>query len=173
MKQLMLALAVAASFPAMALDRGTNGQGRSYVSGGVTPDEVAMINSEKGRYPLSILTAARTGAYLSDVRIQIIDDRSNVVLDTVMDGPWLLADLPPGRYQVQATDNATVKRMPVSLRAGEHRQTAFYFDTNDDVEKPTAASAQATEDADLATRVTQSGPIESGADTAASQQPNQ
>jgi hypothetical protein len=169
MKRLILAVAAAASFPAIALVRGTNDQGREFVSGGVTPDEVATIAGEKSRYPLSILTAAQgSGAYLSDVHVRITDGRSQPVLDTVMDGPWLLVDLPPGRYLVEAsTDEADAKRSTIALRAGEHRQAAFYFDTHDDVEAPSAASDQASDDADRATGVTEGAPTESDPESVA------
>jgi hypothetical protein len=56
------------------------------------------------------------------------------VLDTVMDGPFLLADLPAGRYQVEAALGDKAHQNSVTVGAGGLRQTVFYFDTHDEVE---------------------------------------
>jgi hypothetical protein len=158
LKSLALALGVAAALPALALTQGNGDLGRPFVSGGVTSDEIAMINSQKSQFSLSILTVAQgSGAYLADVHVRITDDHSQQVLNTTMDGPYLLVDLPAGRYQVEATLGSTVRTTTVALRGNEHRQTAFQFDTHDQVETPTAASHEASDQADQATGVSESG----------------
>jgi len=130
MKRIALLLALACSLqPAGAMLRGTTDLGVPFVSGGVGTEEVATLSDEKKRYSLAILTAAKgSGAFLADVRIRISDEHSKVVLDTVMDGPWLLVDLPAGRYQVEASVNTLVQKKSVTFSAGDHRETVFYFD---------------------------------------------
>jgi hypothetical protein len=136
MRHIALLLALAWSLqPAAAMLRGTTDLGGPFVSGGVGTEEVATLSDEKKRYALAILTAAKgSGAFLADVRIRISDEQSKLVLDTVMDGPWLLVDLPAGRYQIEATQNARAQKKVVTFSAGDHRQTVFYFDTQDQVE---------------------------------------
>jgi hypothetical protein len=158
LKSLALAVGVAAALPALALTQGNGDLGQRFVSGGVTSDEVAMIKSEKSQFPLSILTVAQgTGAYLADVHVRITDAHSQQVLDTTMDGPYLLVDLPAGRYQVEATLGSTVRTTTIALRGNDHRQTAFYFDTHDQVETPTTATHEASDQADQATGVVSEG----------------
>jgi hypothetical protein len=136
MKTIALALAsVCCLQPVCAMDRGTTELGRSYMSGGVGAEEMSALNAERGQYALAILTASKgSGAFLGDVHIRITDEQSRQVLDTVMDGPWLLVDLPAGRYQVEADHAAVVKKSTVALGASGHQQTVFYFDTHDEVE---------------------------------------
>jgi hypothetical protein len=141
MRHIALLLALAWSMqPAAAMLRGTTDLGGLFVSGGVGTEEVATLSDEKKRYTLAILTAAKgSGAFLADVRIRISDEQSKLVLDTVMDGPWLLVDLPAGRYQIEASQNeasqnARAQKKAVAFSAGDHRQTVFYFDTHDQVE---------------------------------------
>jgi hypothetical protein len=136
MKRIALMLALAWLLqPAGAMQRGTTEQGRPFVTGGVGAEEMDTLNSEKKQYALAILTASKgSGAFLADVHIRITDAQSRQVLDTVLDGPWLLVDLPPGRYQVEATLNSRVQKNVVTLGIGDHHQAAFYFDTHDDVE---------------------------------------
>jgi len=130
MRHIALLLALAWSLqPAAAMLRGTTDLGVPFVSGGVGTEEVATLSDERKRYSLAILTAARgSGAFLADVRIRISDEHSTLVLDTVMDGPWLLVDLPAGRYQVEASAKSVMQKKFVTFSAGDHRQTVFYFD---------------------------------------------
>jgi hypothetical protein len=121
--------------PADAMVRGTTDLGRSYVSGGVGGEEMNSLNSERAQYTVSILTASKgTGAYLSGARIVITDGKSGPILETVMDGPWLLVDLPAGSYQVEATYGDKAQSSKFTFAAGGRRQTVFYFDTHDQVE---------------------------------------
>jgi hypothetical protein len=121
--------------PAGAMERGTTDLGRPFVTGGVGQEEIDALNSEKKQYALAILTAAvGSGAFLADVHIRITNEQSKPVLDTTMEGPWLLVDLAPGRYQVEAVLNSRVQKNAVTLGAGEHHETVFHFDTHDEVE---------------------------------------
>jgi hypothetical protein len=136
MRNIALMLALAWSLqPIAAMERGTTDLGVPFVSGGVGTEEVATLSDERKRYTLAILTAAKnSGAFLADVRIRISDARLKLVFDTVMDGPWLLIDLPAGSYEIEATQDSRVQKKFVTFTAGDHRQTVFYFDTHDQVE---------------------------------------
>ncbi len=56
----------------------------------------------------------------------MVDAANKVVLDTLTEGPWLLAKLPAGSYQVnatygRATEHRTVAVAPASLRTLDFR----------------------------------------------------
>jgi len=144
-RQLVLGLALAATLPAAwPLTRGTTDLGQAFVSGGITPDEIDALKDEKKQYSLAVLTVARgSGAYLSDVHVTIVDAKQQRVLDTVMDGPWLLVNLPAGRYRVRAALGSVEQEQAVALGAQDHRQANFSFDTHDEVEKPNKADSDA------------------------------
>jgi len=130
----MLVLAWALQ-PAGAMERGITEVGPPFVSGGVGLEEATALNDEKSHYALAILTATKgSGAFLAHVRIRITDEKSNQVLDTVMDGPWLLVDLAAGRYQVEAFQDTRTQTNVVTFGAGDHRQTVFYFTARDEAE---------------------------------------
>ncbi len=40
-------------------------------------------------------TERDTGNYVTGVKVSVIDSKENAVIDTVSDGPWLLAQVPP------------------------------------------------------------------------------
>lgn len=74
----------------------------SYVSGGVGRDELLTIRSMRKEFNLKMEFSAASGEFLADVKVSLIDNKGNVLLDTVSDGPCLYADIPTGRYKVKA-----------------------------------------------------------------------
>ena len=75
-----------------------------------------------------------------------------------MDGPYLMANLPAGRYQIEASMDGMVRKQTVAIGGRGLAQTTSAFDTRDQVEHPSEASAQATDEANQATGITASGP---------------
>jgi hypothetical protein len=126
---------------AHGLERGTSATGVALASGGSSREEQEMLYAERQRYSFWLTTAARhSGAYLAGVRVRITEaDGSKRVLEHVMDGPWLFADLPLGRYEVEAillherTGRLEIQRASTQIHAGDHHQMVLYFSTGDDV----------------------------------------
>lgn len=87
----------------------------TYLCGGVGEEEAAYMKKEAKGYDLMLTFAARDGAYLADVDVDIKDAKGNSVLQTACDAPILLVDLPrSGTYRVRAETagyqlNKTVK----------------------------------------------------------------
>jgi hypothetical protein len=84
--------------------RGSTEAGVTFLSGGVTADDRTSMYVERGRYNLWVTTVAKpSGAYLTDARLRVVDVNTNkAVLERTMDGPWLFARLPAGKYDVSA-----------------------------------------------------------------------
>jgi hypothetical protein len=129
--------------------RETTPGGVALLLGGITVDDRVAMHAERQRFNLWVATVAKpSGAYLSDVRLRIVNakDRS-VVLERTMPGPWLMAALPPGRYELAATYAADdspvgvqILSSVVSLAAKGLRQAVLRFDStsqvNPDMERP-------------------------------------
>jgi len=140
MRYLALCLLCTLALPAAALTRGTTQLGQAFVSGGITPDEIATIKDEGKQYSVAVLTVAKgTGAYLADVHVTIVDKDDRAVLDTMMDGPWLLVNLPAGHYKLNAEYDGVKQQRPIAVKAEDHQRLEFTFDTHDEVEKPASA----------------------------------
>ncbi len=77
--------------------------GVMYVTGGVSSDAVDLLKSMEKDFNLKLVFANTSGAYLSDVKVTIVDGSGHVVLDTTSEGPLLMAKLPAGGYRVDAT----------------------------------------------------------------------
>jgi hypothetical protein len=140
-RRLGLSFAVAgllACSGAFALQQGVTPDGRLFVSGGVSDAEIAALQSRRPEFSLWIVTAAsRSGAYLADARVTITSEaRQRVVFEGELDGPWLMIDLPLGRYTVEARVSGQVQKQATTIHAGDHHQMIFRFDTGDEVPQP-------------------------------------
>ena len=136
---------------AFALQRGTTPAGGAYVSGGISESEQAMLRAERSTHTFWLITAAKgSGAYLADVLVRITDARNGQpVLEHRLDGPFLMVDLPPGRYRVEATVPKNRRGVPetqrttIAVSKGGLQQSVLYFDTGDLTEADLAASEAA------------------------------
>ncbi len=119
---------------ANALTSGTTLQGRAFVSGGVSAEELVQLHEKRDNFSLWVVTAAkRSGAHLADVRLRITDADNRSVFDGKLDGPWLLIDLPLGRYSVQASLNGQTQQRFTTIHPADHHQVFFYFDLPDEL----------------------------------------
>ena len=119
---------------AQAMQEGATAAGLRYVSGGVSDSEQASLHAQRKRFSLWVITAAKkSGAYLSDVRVKVTDSQQHVVFDAPLDGPWLLIDLPLGRYSMEARLNGATQQRVTTIHPGDHHQAFFYFDVDADV----------------------------------------
>lgn len=102
----------------------------SYMSGGVGEDEAAALKRAAAGYPLELQFVQRAiprDEFLADVNVKIRDRSRTVVLDAVSQGPFLLARLPPGTYQIEADHDGVLKRQTVEIRAGKHERAVFVW----------------------------------------------
>jgi hypothetical protein len=134
MKRLLLAVAcLLAAAPAFALVEGRTAQDRPFVSGGVDAGELADLRTKQPFFSVSVLTAARSGAHLAGVRVRILDAAGKPVLDTEMDGPYLLVDLAPGRYRLQATHEGETQSRMLTVQPGKSQRLVLYFKSDAEV----------------------------------------
>jgi hypothetical protein len=89
----------------------------AYITGGVGASGRAEIEAVQDRYSLKLVFAYTNGEFLAEVNVVITDIAGNTLVSTDADGPWLLAKLPAGRYQVAATVDGETKTEQVSVPA--------------------------------------------------------
>ena len=83
------------------------------VSGGIGVDEAAAIKQMSSRYPLRVVMSRPDGHYRVAEWLAIARPGGSVVVEIEGAGPWVLADLPPGRYTLQATFGGHEQRRSV------------------------------------------------------------
>ena len=113
----------------------------SFISGGVGEDEAAAMKSAAAGYPLElqfVQKATPRDEFLADVKVRITDRARNVLLDAVASGPFLLAKLPAGTYQIEADHVGVVKRQTVDIRPGKHQRSVFVWSATDETRQSMA-----------------------------------
>lgn len=106
-----------------------------YISGGISGDEVTQFKSRAKEYLMEIVFVQKADAadndrieeYLADVQLQIKDSKGNVVVNTTTEGPFFLADLPLGKYQIIADHDGVVKQNVVKITARKHQRLVFLW----------------------------------------------
>ncbi|MDR3514324.1 MAG: hypothetical protein P4M00_00790 [Azospirillaceae bacterium] len=80
--------------------------GVTFVSGGVDSDNMKAMHEIAKNYNVQLLFAGKgSGEYLADVQVRLVGAHEKPIIDTLADGPYFLAQLEPGRYQLTATYN--------------------------------------------------------------------
>jgi hypothetical protein len=107
-----------------------------FVSGGISSDEVIQFKSRAKEYLFEIVFVQKAVAednnrieeYLAEVQLKITDSKGNIVVDTTTEGPFFLADLPLGKYQISAEHDVVIKNNVVRIAANKHQRIVFLWD---------------------------------------------
>ena len=95
--------------------------GISYVTGGFGENMAAAFKAAEASYPLGLTFAEDAGGgprpYVADVAVQIRRD-DQLVFDVASAGPFLLVQLPPGSYVVEATYQGRKQSIRANIREG-------------------------------------------------------
>ena len=107
----------------------THRQGEvSYLSGGIGLSESDAIKHVAKAYPLElefVLKAKPKDEYLANVKVRIKDAHDKTVLKTTAGGPFLLAKMPAGKYQVSADRDGKVIHRQIDIAANGHQRVVF------------------------------------------------
>jgi hypothetical protein len=99
-----------------------------YVQGGVGEEERQMLQALKKDFGLELIFAAKGGGnFLADVDLTIRDAKGQEVLRTTVDAPIFMAQLPPGRYTVEAQYDGQVQKRSIAVKSKGTQQMALYF----------------------------------------------
>jgi len=110
----------------LALSHGSvNAADVPYVMGGVGADERQELLAKEKEHNLKVVVAEVGGDFLSDVTLVIESAKKESVLSAKMEGPILLAKLPPGTYTVRATSDDKTMTKSVTVTAQGLRTVDF------------------------------------------------
>ena len=81
----------------------TSPVGTKYVVGGVGDDERQAMRTAYKHYKLRVEIAEKGGAYSADMQLKLRDAQGKELVDVLVDGPWLLVDIPSGVYTLEVS----------------------------------------------------------------------
>jgi hypothetical protein len=138
MQRTLAALILAACLtPAAVLAAPTPKQqnGITYVNGGVGEEEQAAMKAQRADYNLLLTFATKqSGAYRSDVQLDITDAKGANLVTVANSGPMFFAKLPPGTYRISAAaEGKTFKR---TVKVGSAPKEIVLHWENDNPDDP-------------------------------------
>ncbi|MDQ3187497.1 MAG: hypothetical protein M3Q28_01160 [Pseudomonadota bacterium] len=100
---------------AAAISEGRTANDRGYVSGGIGLEESERMKQMADKFSLQLIVSSRSGAYLADTQVTILNASSQKILDIQLNAPWLLVDLAPGTYRVLIAHAGSTQERNVTL----------------------------------------------------------
>ncbi len=122
----------------------------TYMSGGISESEATLMKALANDYPLEVVFIRKLDKreeYLADIRVKVIDHHMNDLLDIQTDGPYLLADMPSGKYLIAAEYEGVIKQQWFHLVAGKHLKLVFWWPISESDE--TESSEAVMPDSDI------------------------
>jgi hypothetical protein len=99
--------------------------GIRYACAGVS--EESRTDPRWSGYPVKLVFAAADGGFLGDVSVTIAGTGGEVFSARCL-SPWLLVDLPPGRYEVEAVARQSHRQtFPLAVGAGAQTERTTRF----------------------------------------------
>ena len=124
-----------ASHTAFAAPTPKQQNGISYVNGGIGEDEQSAMRAQRSDYNLLLTFATKqSGAYRSDVQLDIMDTKGNTLLSAANSGPMLYAKLPAGTYRISAAAEGKVFKRSVRIGTAPKEMTLHW--ENDAADDP-------------------------------------
>lgn len=96
----------------------------TFVTGGIGDEEREAIQAVKKDYNFSVISAGKGGAYSGDTQL-IIRDRDGQELVNTPAGPLFYAQLPAGRYTVEAHSEGKVNTQNITV--AENKPAHLHF----------------------------------------------
>lgn len=102
------------------------------ITGGVSEEGRAKLQTLQSDYSLKVVFTGTTGAYVNDVRVKIEDKNGHVYVNDTSADPVLLAALPAGKYAVTALYDGTVRTKTITVPASGLHTLQLRFPTQDE-----------------------------------------
>jgi len=100
-----------------------------FVSGGIGFCEAQEMRRIAPNFQLELMMVKKTPdyeTYLASIPVVITDGKGSSIIETVTKGPFLLANLPTGRYEISADYNGEVKSRRVTV-SKKHQRIVFVW----------------------------------------------
>jgi hypothetical protein len=103
-----------------------------FVSGGSSLDDRQALKGMESQYDLRLTFAVLPShEYLSGVGVKIADTGGKTLLDTVSDGPFLYAQIPPGHYRLTVTNAGQPQTGDFTVAGNNAVARAFFWRQTD------------------------------------------
>ena len=105
-------------------------QGISYITGGVGEGETVAILAETKQWPLLLEMSQienGRGVWIFGATIKITDSKKQIIFDAQADGPYMLVNLVPGEYVIEATYQGVVQKRSLSVKPDSSQKISLFW----------------------------------------------
>lgn len=105
-------------------------RGISYITGGVGEGETIAILAEAKQWPLLLEMSQienGRGVWIFGATIKIMDSKKQLIFDAQADGPYMLINLVPGDYVVEAVYEGAVQKRALSIKPDSSQKTSLFW----------------------------------------------
>jgi len=105
-------------------------QGISYITGGVGEGETVAILAEAKQWPLLLEMSQienGRGVWIFGAIIKIIDSKKQVIFDAQADGPYILINLVPGDYVIEAAYQGVAQKRVLSIKSDSSQKISLFW----------------------------------------------
>ena len=105
-------------------------QGISYITGGVGEGETVAMLAEAKQWPLLLEMSQienGRGVWIFGATIKIIDVKKQIIFDAQADGPYMLINLVPGDYGVEASYQGLVQKRVLSIKPDSSQKISLFW----------------------------------------------
>ncbi len=106
-------------------------QGISYITGGVGEGETLAILAEAKQWPLLLEMSQienGRGVWIFGATIKIMSSaKKQMVFEAQADGPYMLVNLVPGDYGVEATYEGVMQKRTLSIKADSSQKISLFW----------------------------------------------
>lgn len=111
--------------------------GVEYMSGGIGSDEAQLMETVSPRWPATFEFAVKDGKsadFAANVHVTVRDAHGVALIDNVTSGgPFMVARLEPGNYDVEATLGGQVLKQQVRVPEGASAKASFVWPAGTDM----------------------------------------
>lgn len=106
-------------------------QGISYITGGVGEGETLSILAEAKQWPLLLEMSQienGRGVWIFGATIKIMSSaKKQIVFDAQAEGPYMLVNLVPGDYAIEATYEGVMQKKTLSVKADSSQKISLFW----------------------------------------------
>ena len=105
-------------------------QGISYITGGVGESETVAILAEAKQWPLLLEMSQiqnGRGVWIFGATIKIINSTKQAIFDAQAEGPYMLINLVPGDYVIEATYEGIVQKRSLSIKPDASQKISLFW----------------------------------------------
>ena len=105
-------------------------EGISYITGGVGEGETTAILSEAKQWPLLLEMSQienGRGVWIFGANIKISNSNKQSIFAAQADGPYMLINLVPGDYAIEAIYQGVVQKRALSIKADSPQKISLFW----------------------------------------------